>query len=117
MNRQWVKGWNGGLTGPNTPSTPTVAQSCAEHIQRKALETWKSGQPYPPFPKCSDYYIPIACGYDTVAIAVGPDREATADMIARAPRLAEELNRAKARIETLEAILEGIQHKCTEALR
>ena len=110
MYRQWVKGWNGGLTGPNTPSQPTVHYSIA-------MRAYRDGEGKVPHPKCGDYYIPIACGDDTVAIAVGPDREATADMIARAPRLAEELNRAKARIETLEAILEGIQHKCTEALR
>ena len=109
MNRQWVKGWNGGLTGPNTPSSPTVHYSIA-------MREYYDGKGTVPFPKCGDYYIPIACGMDTVAIAVGPDREETAELIARAPRLAAELNRAKARIETLEAILEGIQNNCTKAL-
>jgi hypothetical protein len=93
MNGQWVKGWNGGLTGPNTPSTPTVAESCAKHAYNKALSSRKPGQALPVCPSCNDYYIPVACGTDTVAIAVGPDREATATLIAKAPRLEEEVER------------------------
>lgn len=89
MNRNWVKGWNGGLTGPNTPATPTVAQSCAKHAYYNA----RKGEQRPPFPSTSDYYIPISCGTDTVAIAVGPDREEIATLIAKAPRLEEEVER------------------------
>ena len=120
MSRQWVKGWNGGLTGPNTPCTPTVAQSCANHVHYAAMErgdyTTKGTQPH-------DYYIPIADGMDTVAIAVGPDREATADLIIRAPRLEAMLLVAEKtvkvqmeRIAALESTLQGIINRCREVV-
>jgi hypothetical protein len=87
MSRRWVKGWNGGLTGPNTPSTPTVSMSLAMHAYHEAMSERKAGQPMPKYPSTADYYIPIALGSDTVAIAVGSDRERTADLIVKADRM------------------------------
>lgn len=84
MNGQWVKGYNGGLTGPNTPWQPTVHHSIA-------CRRWANDSA--PYPKDEDYFIPIACGHDTVAIAVGPDREATADLTIRAQGMKAALQR------------------------
>lgn len=107
--RDWVKGWNWGLTGPNTPSTPTVGMACAVHDHNKAMDNWKQGQPFPKSPTWFDYYIPIACGTDTVAIAVGPDREATADFIVKACVMEQELAIAKERIAALERTLQSLK--------
>jgi hypothetical protein len=95
MKRDWVKGWNGGLTGPNTPWHPTVHYSIV-------YNEWENDKTHTKrYPEAYDYFIPIACGSDTVAIAVGPDREEIATLIAKAPRmeetitqLSEELNKA-----------------------
>jgi hypothetical protein len=97
MKRNWVKGWNGGLTGPNTPAAPTVAMAVEEDRYNKG-ETTR-------YPQSADYYVPVSCGDDTVAIAVGPDREEIAELIARAPALEE-------RVLALESVLLKIQSIC-----
>ena len=107
MFKQWVKGWNLGLTGPNTPALPTVSMSLAAHRSHDS-------EGKIPYPSTKNYYIPIACGDDTVAIAVGPDREATADLIAKAPQLEQELAIAKNRITALERTLESIAYAMKE---
>jgi hypothetical protein len=78
---KWTKGWGHGLTGPNTPSTPTVAESCHRY-------DWTHDK-REDYPQPCDYYIPISVGQDTVAIAVGPDREQTANLISAAPEMLE----------------------------
>ena len=79
----WTNGWGLGLTGPNTPPCRgvTVAEACAWYDWYKAHAEGKDL----PAPKPSEYYIPISVGSDTVAVAVGPNREGNACLISKAP--------------------------------
>jgi hypothetical protein len=95
-NKQWVNGWGDGLTGPNTPSVigVTVHHSIARENYYAAAKEWAIQRakgvdtgPYPPAPQCEDYFIPISEGTDTIAIVVGPDREANAQAISALPEL------------------------------
>lgn len=74
----WVNGWGEGLTGPNTPSEPTVSYSLHHYDWQRNKRD---------YPKAVEYYIPISIGTDTIAIVVGPNRESDAKLIAAAPDL------------------------------
>lgn len=95
-NKRWVNGWGDGLTGPNTPSTigVTVHHSIARDNWHHAADTWTRQRnkgidtgPFPPVPASEDYFIPVSEGTDTIAIVVGPDREANAQAISALPDL------------------------------
>lgn len=80
--RPWTNGIGPcGITGPNNPSCLGV--TCGEHID---IHNWKLGEPYP-----KSQHIPITKGMDTIAIAVGEDREGNAELITRAVNCHDEL--------------------------
>ncbi len=76
-----------GITGPNSPAIlgPTVKEQCENN-------TWLRTHLEEDYPKCN--HTVIASEQDTLAIVVGPNREANARLIAAAPDLLEALERA-----------------------
>ena len=88
----WVNGWGNGLTGPNTPnmSGVTVSESLRRQEYgdgRLSYDEW-----------CE--HIPISLGDDTLAVVVGPNREANAAFIVQAVNCHDEL------VERLRAYVE-----------
>lgn len=83
----YTNGWGWGLTGPNTPRSGgvTCEDACEDYAYMKKLNERKESDPFPEYPKIK--YIPISVGQDTLAIVVGPNREANAKLFAAAPRL------------------------------
>jgi hypothetical protein len=83
----WIQGWNGGVTGPTTPST-----SGATVEEFLAIHRWKENSAIP-YPKSSEFYDLVVSpegGYNRViAICPHPDGSANAALIARAPALPE----------------------------
>jgi hypothetical protein len=73
MHTPWVAGHGkDGLTGPNTPSVPTLREFFDRDDYLEDKMTYNEW--------CN--HVPISMGMDTIGIAVGPNREKTAMIFA-----------------------------------
>lgn len=85
--REWVSGWNGGLTGPTCPAVGGVTAG-----EQVAYRRWVDGGYVGDKPEPMSY--PVACGMETVAIAIGKTMEQAkfrSHILAAAPELYESL--------------------------